>query len=161
MLEQVISGGQTGADMAGLQAAAAVGLRTGGWMPRGFKTENGPRPDLAERYGLKEARTDKYPERTRLNVYWANATVIVYRGELDGGSELTAKYCQQVEKPFLLISGDLNVTMMGATAHWLLAHRVTVLNVAGNRESRAPGLQAEAAEWLEQVFRAVKKGGPI
>ena len=32
MLERVISGGQTGADQAGLRAARACGIPTGGWL---------------------------------------------------------------------------------------------------------------------------------
>ena len=35
----IISGGQTGADMAGLMAAKKVGFNTGGFAPKGFKTE--------------------------------------------------------------------------------------------------------------------------
>src|SRR3954453_21838055 len=51
MLERVISGGQTGADLAGWRAARAAGIATGGWMPRGFWTEAGERPEFAELYG--------------------------------------------------------------------------------------------------------------
>ncbi|HJT77421.1 MAG TPA: putative molybdenum carrier protein, partial [Gemmataceae bacterium] len=42
MLERVISGGQTGADQAGLAAAKACGIPTGGWMPKGFLTVAAP-----------------------------------------------------------------------------------------------------------------------
>jgi hypothetical protein len=35
MLERVISGGQTGADQAGLAAAKRLGVPTGGFMPKG------------------------------------------------------------------------------------------------------------------------------
>jgi len=34
----VISGGQCGVDVAALRAAKSCGLRTGGMMPRGFRT---------------------------------------------------------------------------------------------------------------------------
>ena len=39
--EKVISGGQTGADQAGLVAAARFAIPTGGWMPHGFETAEG------------------------------------------------------------------------------------------------------------------------
>jgi Circularly permutated YpsA SLOG family len=67
MLTKVISGGQTGADQAGWRAAKAAGLETGGWMPLGFLTEEGPRPEFAELYGARETRTDHYPVRTEAN----------------------------------------------------------------------------------------------
>ena len=47
MIERVISGGQTGADQAGLAVAKRLGIPTGGCMPKGWLTEAGPRPDFA------------------------------------------------------------------------------------------------------------------
>ena len=44
---KVISGGQTGVDQAALRAAKAAGIETGGWMPKGFRTLAGPRPEFA------------------------------------------------------------------------------------------------------------------
>lgn len=52
MLERIVSGGQTGADQAALRAARAAGLPTGGWAPRGWLTEEGPAPWLANRSGF-------------------------------------------------------------------------------------------------------------
>ena len=75
MLIQVISGGQTGADLGGLIAARAFSLRTGGWMPMGFLTLDGPQPDLAKLYGLQEHSSASYPPRTRRNVQQSDATI--------------------------------------------------------------------------------------
>mgnify|MGYP003147850295 FL=1 len=49
---QVISGGQTGADIAGLKIAAEKGIPTGGRLPRRYMTEDGPNYSLQSRYGL-------------------------------------------------------------------------------------------------------------
>ena len=67
MIERIISGGQTGADQTGLAVAKRLGISTGGYMPKGWLTEDGPRPDLAATYGLEEATTSTYPERTERN----------------------------------------------------------------------------------------------
>ena len=64
MIKRIISGGQTGADQAGLSVAKRLGIPTGGFVPKGFLTEAGPRPDLAAEYGLEETATVAYPERT-------------------------------------------------------------------------------------------------
>lgn len=101
-VQLIISGGQTGADQAGLEAAAALGIPTRGYMPNGWRTEAGPRPDLAVRYGLWEAPTDAYPERTELNVLAADATVIF--GQLSGGSQLTLDLAQRHGRPCLVIA---------------------------------------------------------
>ncbi len=47
MIECCISGGQSGADFGGLLAAKRCGIPTGGKIPKGFLTENGPKPELA------------------------------------------------------------------------------------------------------------------
>jgi hypothetical protein len=67
MLTRVISSGQTGADQAGLRAARAAGIPTGGWAPKGWLTEKGPSLWLAD-FGLVECPEPGYPPRTRANV---------------------------------------------------------------------------------------------
>src|SRR3954464_2058117 len=74
MLTKVVSGGQTGADQAGWRAARAFGIPTGGFMPAGFLTEDGKRPDLAEAFGAVELTTADYPARPRRNAAEADAT---------------------------------------------------------------------------------------
>ena len=65
MLIKIISGGQTGADQAALDAAIALGIPHGGWIPKGRLTEAGPLP---EKYNLAEMPTKDYLKRTKHNV---------------------------------------------------------------------------------------------
>lgn len=74
-IEKVISGGQTGADRAALDAAIAAGIPHGGWCPRGRLAEDGR---ISSRYQLRETLSNGYPERTRLNVECADATLILF-----------------------------------------------------------------------------------
>ncbi len=67
-LKKIISSCQTGADQGGLAAAKELNLKTGGWMPNTFRTEAGPRPDLAKLYNLNEHSSYSYIPRTKLNV---------------------------------------------------------------------------------------------
>ena len=41
---KIVSGGQTGVDRAGLEAAIALGLPYGGWVPKGRIAEDGTVP---------------------------------------------------------------------------------------------------------------------
>lgn len=88
MIEKIISGGQTGADRAGLDVAIELGIPHGGWIPKGRKTEEGPLP---AKYKLKEMRTTSYPKRTEKNILDSDGTVIFTFGKLTGGSELTRR----------------------------------------------------------------------
>jgi len=156
MLIQVISGGQTGADQAALIAARACGIRTGGWMPRGFRTADGPRPDLAVDFGLQEHSSPNYAPRTRRNVQEADAAVRLARKWNTSGERATLKFLRHYGKPYLNVSIDSPVPP-AAVAKWLLDNRVRVLNVAGNREQNAPGIENFVAAYLKNVFRLVLK----
>lgn len=46
-IEKIISGGQTGADIAGLRWARKNGVPTGGYIPKGFRTESGYKTEYA------------------------------------------------------------------------------------------------------------------
>ena len=76
MIRKIISGGQTGADIAGLDAAIAHKIPYGGWVPRGRKTENGP---LDEKYVMQLMLSGSYPKRTEQNVKDSDGTII-YQG---------------------------------------------------------------------------------
>ena len=72
-VEKIVSGGQTGADRAGLDFAIAHGIPHGGWCPKGRKAEDGTIP---ERYGLSETSRADYLQRTEANVRESDGTVI-------------------------------------------------------------------------------------
>jgi hypothetical protein len=69
-LQKVISGGQTGTDQADLIAVTRFGIATGGWMPRGFQTADGPNLQLAERYGLREHTGGNVRPQSRTAKSW-------------------------------------------------------------------------------------------
>ena len=62
MLKKIISGGQTGADQAGLDVAIKFNIPHGGWIPKGRLTEEGP---LSQRYRMTEMKTANYRARTK------------------------------------------------------------------------------------------------
>jgi len=142
MLTTIISGGQTGADRGGLEAGEKLGLVTGGWIPKGFRTENGAAPMMALQYNLQEHHSSKYPPRTKLNVKQADATLIV--GNINSsGSKLTARCCMDMHKPYIVVPRHKAVVPIKLDILRLrrFLKNVTILNVAGNRESKNPGIQ--------------------
>jgi hypothetical protein len=150
-LMKIISGGQTGADQGGLLAARELGIPTGGTAPHGWQTETGPQESLLKGFGLVECREPGYPARTRLNVMNADGTLLVgqYRS---GGSALTANVAREGGKPLfhLRLSPGLvpDRERIEEFRHWLQQHDIRVLNVAGNRESDSPGIEAFTRQFL-------------
>jgi hypothetical protein len=94
-LTKIISGGQTGADQGGLLAGEDLGLATGGWAPLGWRTDEGPRPDLGTRFGLREDHSRYYSQRTRRNVRDSDGTLIM-GDPTSPGSRFTIYYCAEL-----------------------------------------------------------------
>lgn len=156
-LRKIISGGQTGADQAGLRAAKRLGLETGGWMPRGFKTEGPNRPEFAAEYGMRETESADYPPRTGMNVRDADATVIFTANPDSAGTQLTLRRALAARKHVQMVdAGVTDPALIGMRARevyeWTEANYIAVLNVAGNRESSAPGIGAWVEEFLVRAF---------
>ena len=101
MIKKIISGGQTGADQAGLDVAIELSIPHGGWIPKGRKTENGILP---AKYKLTEMNSTSYPKRTEKNVLDSDGTVIFTTGSLTGGSALTRKFANKHNRPVLRIN---------------------------------------------------------
>ena len=155
-LTRIISGGQTGADQGGLEAAAELHVPTGGWMPRGFLTETGLRPEFAKLYGVRERPEPEYAPRTEANVRESDGTVIF--GDVASiGSRNTKEFCAKHGKPCYLIpwrSGEPTLAATGVEfLRWLEAHNIKILNVAGNREGVQPGIQRAAREFLVAALK--------
>jgi predicted Rossmann fold nucleotide-binding protein DprA/Smf involved in DNA uptake len=149
-VEKLVSGGQTGVDRAALDVALALRLPCGGWCPAGRLAEDGAIP---ERYPLRETESASYPERTRRNVLDSDATLILYRGKLRGGTALTARLARHHGRPCLTVALE-TAPRPEAIRDWLVERAVHVLNVAGPRESEAPGIHAEATELLRRLLAA-------
>ena len=154
MLRRVISGGQTGVDQAGLRAARAFAIETGGYMPKGWKTESGSRPDLARAFGLVEHDSPLYPPRTKANVAHSDGTLWLQTdaGSDSSGRACTLGACYAIEKPCIWLtrgSGDDPAKIVD----WIRSSGIRVLNVAGNRESKSPGIGEWAERLLCDVFR--------
>jgi hypothetical protein len=147
---RIVSGGQTGADRAALDAALAVGLPVGGWCPLGRRAEDG---EIPARYPLLETASPQYPVRTRMNVHDADATLIVTLGVLDSGSRLTARIARRAGKPCLVVQLDAADALERARA-WLEEVKPQVLNVAGPRGSKQPGIYGRTYAFVSRLLKA-------
>ena len=156
MLRKIISGGQTGADRAGLDFAIEKGLEHGGYVPKGRKAEDGR---IDDRYNLVELSTSSYPARTRKNIEGSDGTVIFsLERQLSGGTKLTQDYANKIEKPLLhvydtrkerIFHPDSFRLEIQALTDFLCSKKIEILNVAGPRESKEPGVY----EWTLNILR--------
>ena len=148
---KIISGGQTGVDRAALDFAIQHGFEHGGWCPRDRRAEDGFIPP---HYELHETGSPQYVERTEQNVLAADATLIGAReNELSGGTAFTKFSAEKHDRPLLVIYERDGVRKGAAVlSKFLKQNKVRTLNVAGPRESQAPGLGIFVRELLEAAL---------
>eukprot|EP00013_Stygamoeba_regulata_P012469 CAMPEP_0177686492 /NCGR_PEP_ID=MMETSP0447-20121125/33598_1 /TAXON_ID=0 /ORGANISM="Stygamoeba regulata, Strain BSH-02190019" /LENGTH=239 /DNA_ID=CAMNT_0019196619 /DNA_START=84 /DNA_END=799 /DNA_ORIENTATION=+ len=170
----VVSGGQTGADRAALEAAKMLNLKTGGVAPPGYLTSAGQQLDLKTVFGLSElachyiSMAACYVKRSQMNVDKSDGTV-AFRVRPSAGTDKTIGYCltrkwkaaQPSEilsqtRPFrpVLVISTLESTSWQSEArrviHFLQKANVRILNVCGHRldSSIDPGWQNRVRDFL-------------
>ncbi len=149
---KIISGGQTGVDRAALDFALANGFQLGGWVPKGRRAEDGK---TSKKYpNLKETDSKSYSIRTGLNVRDSDATIIIYAGQLSGGSKLTKDLTLKYNKPSLLM--DLKkfgpAEAVAIAKKFLESIDCEVLNIAGPRASEDRTIYNRTMEFLVMLF---------
>lgn len=155
-LSKIVSGAQTGADRAGLDAAMDFSLPHGGWCPRGRRAEDGTIPEKYD--GLKETGSQGYLVRTKLNATCSHGTVVFTFGPPRSGSQKTIEFAMDVGRPFIHINlaelDDWGASKM--VEEWMATSlkdvNNVVLNVAGSRESSSPGIGARVRTIMGTVI---------
>lgn len=153
-VSKVVSGGQTGGDLGALIAAKTMGLETGGWAPKGWRTDIGPNPELGSVYGLLQHRSSAYPPRTEANVRDSDGTLIFGKTN-SPGCTFTRRCCLSLGQPVFVVAWHTGRVIPDpeAAIAWLIGERIEVLNVAGNRESKNPGIQDAIGSFLRLILQ--------
>jgi len=154
-LTKIISGGQTGADRAALDAGIEAGFPVGGSCPRGRMAEDGP---IDLRYPLNEI-DGGYGDRTKKNVEDSDGTVVFYDQDLHGGTVKTVNFCMELKRPYLLIDIDLLGIDEAAkkVAFFISDTRIRTLNVAGPRQSHCPSIYQYVYHTVQRVIKKTNR----
>ncbi len=152
----IISGGQTGSDRAALDAAIAMGVAHGGWCPLHRRAEDGRIPD---HYELEECESSEYSVRTEYNVRDSDATIIFAYGTTPG-SMSTLRFTVEHNKPSLMPDLSKNHTdeeLVRAVVRFIRHFKPKIINVAGSRESKAPGIHARVFKIMVEVLQCQRQ----
>ena len=167
LISKIISGGQTGVDRGAIEAALELGFPYGGLIPKGRLAEDGAVPEKFDR--MEVAPRKDYLFRTEWNVTHSDATLIIARKvaragafheELTGGTLRTERFAIDHAKPHLAIFSQ-NVE---AVLAWLsrvaeqLQGEDLVLNVAGPRESKCPGIEKSTCAFIKRLIARLQEG---
>ena len=180
MFTKIVSGGQTGVDRAALDVALELGLDCGGWCPPGRTAEDGAIPGRYPLLETPTDTDPGFPDvphsqRTAWNVRDSDGTLVLLAaqaappmssaekgtsrlvthvltpGAPDRGTALTVELAARHRRPCLVV-GLGAAPDVEEVRSWARDNRVGTLNVAGPRESSAPGVYARAAEFLGRLL---------
>jgi hypothetical protein len=156
VIRKVVTGGQTGADQAGWRAARAMGIPTGGYMPLGWHTEDGPMPGFGPACGAQEWETSDYRDRTEANVKLSD--VVIWIGhENTPGAKCTRRHAGYKGIPFVVVPNAIterDATSFASLIRTSLIGTGRTVMVAGNRESSQKGIGRKAERVCLDIFRA-------
>jgi len=145
---KIVSGGQTGVDRGALDAGVAWGLPVGGWCPAGRRAEDGK---IGQQYPMRETPRNEYLQRTQWNARDSDGTLILMGGEASPGTVATRQAADEYGRPLMQIDWeDKDAELM--VAQWMQAHGIRILNIAGPRESEAPGAYRRTRRFLDTLF---------
>lgn len=151
-MKKIISGGQTGADIAAIDAAIACCFPYGGTIPKGRKCESGTIPEAYDLFS--EAVNDNYNLRTAKNVRDSDITLIFTYGMLSGGSKFTRDCCDKAKKKYLHI--NLSVAdkeeAIDSISRFIRYYKAEVVNVAGSRASKSASIYSVVRHIIEHVI---------
>ncbi len=155
-IKRIVSGGQTGVDRAALDTALGLGMPCGGWCPKGRIAEDGIIPD---HYPLTETPSSGYEERTEWNVRDSDGTLLLTDLPATGGTLYTIDAARSHGRPHMVVDLDdaeRDPSAMAGWAErvrtWLQTESIGILNIAGPRESKRPGVQAGVVELLRLIL---------
>jgi len=151
-ISKIISGGQTGADRAGLDVAIELGIPYGGAVPSGRRTEDG---HLSSKYEkMTEVRSRHYQVRTEKNVIDADATLLFTGRKVGSGSALTRKVAEKYHKACLHVNlgKKTDDEAVVEVLQWLDDTKPQVLNIAGSRETESGDIYDRVCSILTRVL---------
>ncbi len=113
-----------------------------------------------------ESKSADYVARTEANVVDSHCTVVFTFGKPGGGSKKTVALAEKHQRPCLSVdlAATTNEEAARAVLEWLAPGGLMmpgvpspqsnpVLNVAGSRESKAPGIQQRVREVMLMVLK--------
>jgi len=155
----ICSGGQSGVDRAALDVAIELGLLYVGWCPRGGWAEDLVTPPgvRAKFPMLKETPSADPRQRTAWNVRDSDVTLLLEDDSNSAGSEFTRICAELIFQRLAFVVRIGTPSTIDDARQWLdaaakLRGESLIVNVAGPRESEAPGIGERASHTLREIL---------
>ncbi|MGD9152826.1 MAG: putative molybdenum carrier protein [Gammaproteobacteria bacterium] len=155
IITKIISGGQTGVDRAALDVAIELKISHGGWCPKGRRAELNT--TIPSKYHLKETESEKFEERTKLNIKDSDGTLALVPKtpiKITDGTILTIEEAKLKNKPLLIINLSKKPPVE-IILKWIGENNIKTLNIAGPRESQSTGIYDISFKFLYETIKKI------
>lgn len=150
MLKKIISGGQSGVEMAALETAVRLNIPHEGWAFQRKRAKEGAWP---EQYNLKTIKMPSYHDRLEKNIMDSDGTVILTHGQLIIGTKIIKYLTNQNNKPSLYI--DLTECSINhaisSIRKWMASHEIETVYFTGSKPVDESNIYEEAARVIQGV----------
>jgi len=152
MLKKIISGGQSGVEIAALDAAIELDIPHEGWAYKRKRTEDGVLP---EQYNLKTIDMSSYHERLEKNIIDSDGTVILTHGQLIIGSKIIKDLANQHNKPCLYVDlTDCSINhAVSSIRKWIANNEIEAIYFTGSKSIGESGIYEETIRVIKGVCR--------
>jgi len=109
-------------------------------------------------FGQRESDNNRYQDRTKKNISMADFTIL-FADRASKGSDWTEKACMIFRKPCLKISSlqvNTDKIITAIREAYNKKGRKVVINIAGNRESKSPGIECRVETTLTEIFKNIE-----
>ncbi len=151
LVRKIISGGQTGVEMAALDVAAKLGLGHGGWTPRGMRNEAG---QLPERLGLVEVSRVGFQAAMEQNIIHSDGTLLITRGQKTTEARFAVETALRHERQFLHadLSQQSSFEAASLASSWLSMQKIREVFITGPSASQDSRLYHQTKKIIETAF---------
>jgi hypothetical protein len=156
MLKKIISGGQSGVEVAALDAAIMLDIPHEGWA---FKKKMADEEFQPEHHNLKPIDRPSYHERLEKNIIVSDGIVILTCGQLVIGSKLIKELSDKNQKPCLNI--DLTECSINhaisSIRKWITSNNIEAVYFTGSKPVGETNIYEEAVRIIEGIFRVERE----
>jgi hypothetical protein len=150
MLKKIISGGQSGVEIAALDAAIKLDIPYEGWAYKRKRTEDGALP---EQYNLKTIDMPNYHDRLAKNITDSDGTVILTHGQLIIGSKIIKDLANQHNKPCLYVDlTDCSINhAVSSIRKWIANNEIEAIYFTGSKSVGKSGIYKDTIRVIKGV----------
>lgn len=151
MIHKLISGGQTGVELAALDIAIKLGIHHGGWITRGRRNAQGR---LSRVYNLREVDALGFKTAMERNVTEADGTLLVTRGKKSARTQYAVEMSLKHQRQLLHVDLSQNSPFEAASliSSWGSLQQIGTAFVTGTQADSDSKIYAQALKILETAF---------